>query len=326
VRELVTTVARHLVRVVERSWGALTGPLPALYHITIVLLSAAVASSLPFTFSLVAQRLLLYWSVVENEKIFLISTEVAVAVLLIVLFGRVRTNIRSRALSRMARTAGMEASTSRTGLLARRTARRMKERQALMRDLMINGSTGFRTMVDPKGDLHTAIRHCRSAAVMLLNPESRGAVERARTIPDRRITQESLRSQIRETIAFLGTLRAAQKSVRLKLYGDPPLFKLAILGDYAWVQHYHPGLDVQALPEFLFRHDQNPASLYTAFYQYFVTRWNDPAVPEYDFLSEELVYRDEAGQEVRREKLDAAPLHAPATSVLGPRGEHELEF
>jgi hypothetical protein len=319
---LLTAVAGRLVRVVDRSLGALKGPLPAVYHIGIVLLSAAIAWSLPFTVSFVAQRLLLYWSAVENEKIFLISTEVGVAFLLIVLFGRARTNMRSRALGRMARTAGMAASTSRTGMLARRTSRRMKERQAVMRDLMINGSTGFRTMVDPKGDLHIPIHTCRSAAVMLLHPESRGAVERARTIPNRQVTQESMRRQVRETIALLGTLRAAQKSIRLKLYGDPPLLKLAILGDYAWVQHYHPGLDVQVMPEFLFRHDQNPASLYTAFYQYFVTRWNDPAVPEYDFLSGELVYRDESGNELHRERFDAA---ATAAGVLSPHGDHAVE-
>ncbi len=278
--------------------------LQILYHLLIVALSAAIAVSLPFTFSFVAQRLLLYWSFIENEQIFLTSTEVAVGLLLIIVFSRARTNWKNRKLSKMARAAGMIHFKSRRGLLVRRTSRRLKERQAFMRDIMVIGSTGFRTFVGPKGDLHAAIQSCRTAKIMLLNPESPGAVERARTIPEPEVTQESLRWQVEQTFVFLGALRGAQKGISLKLYSDLPLWKLAILGDYAWVQHYHPGLDVQVMPEYVFMHGQNPTSLFSAFYQYFVMRWNDAAIPEYDLLSGELVYRDEAGNELRRDKLD----------------------
>lgn len=254
------------------------------YHVAVVILSAAIASTLPFAFAAIAQRLLVSWSVIEDEKLFLISAEVAVTLLLILVFGHARTSWRNRSLSRMARVAGMVHFSSRSGTWSRRAARKSKERQAFMRDIMIIGSTGFRTLVDPKGDLHTAIQHCRTAKVMLLDPKSPGALERARTIPGSDITQDSLRSQVEQTLTFLRALRAANKRVQLKLYAKPPLWKLAILGDYAWVQHYHPGVDVQTLPEYVFVHGQNPASLYTAFYQYFVTRWNDPAIPECDLL------------------------------------------
>jgi len=169
---------------------------------------------------------------------------------------------------------------------------------------MVIGSTGFRTFVDPKGDLHAAIQSCRTAKIMLVNPESSGAVERARTIRDPEVTQESLRWQVANTIALLRTLRGAQKGISLKLYSDPPLWKLAILGDYGWVQHYHPGLDVQVMPEYVLEHGQSPTSLFSAFYHYFVMRWNDPSIPEYDLLAGELVYKDAAGNEVSREKLD----------------------
>jgi hypothetical protein len=58
------------------------------------------------------------------------------------------------------------------------------------------------------------------------------------------------------------------------------------------------------MPEYVFVHGQNPTSLFLAFHQYFVMRWNDPAIPEYDLLTGELLYRDEAGNELRRERLD----------------------
>jgi hypothetical protein len=57
------------------------------------------------------------------------------------------------------------------------------------------------------------------------------------------------------------------------------------------------------MPEYVFKHDKNLSSLYIPFYQFFMTKWNDPAVPEYDLESDELTYRDTAGNEVSREKL-----------------------
>src|SRR2546429_5311131 len=175
------------------------------------------------------------------------------------------------------------------GILSRRVARRLKERHAFARDIMIIGSTGFRTLVEPKGDLRAVIENCRSAKIMLLDPESRGAIERVRTIGDPEITCESLRTQVEQTIAFLRALPAAHQRIHLKLYSEPPLWKLAILGDHAWVRHYPPALDVRVLPEYVFVHGQDPAGLYTAFYQYFVMRWNDSAIPEYDLLAGALV-------------------------------------
>ncbi|MBI4638196.1 MAG: hypothetical protein HY727_17810 [Candidatus Rokubacteria bacterium] len=278
-----------------------------LYHIVIVVLSAAIAVSLPLTFTFAARWLLVYWASIDNEKLFLVSVEVAVALLLILVLTQARTNWRNRVVSKSARAAGLIHYSARKGVLGQTRTRRLKEQQGFMRDVMIVGSTGFRTLVDPNGDLHTVIQNCRSAKIMLLNPESSGALERVRSIPGAEVTQESLRNQLGETIAFLGALRAAEKRLRLKLYPDPPVWKLAILGDYAWVQHYHPGRDVRAMPEYLFVHSQDPARLYTAFYQDFVTRWNDPAIAECDLLTGELVYRDDTGKEVRREALGATP-------------------
>jgi hypothetical protein len=53
----------------------------------------------------------------------------------------------------------------------------------------------------------------------------------------------------------------------------------------------------------VFRHDQNPGGLYTPFYQYFLTRWENPDIPEYDLDSDDLVYRDVTGSELKRKKF-----------------------
>lgn len=290
---------------------ALKGPAVLLYHILVVALSAGIALSLPVTVSFLARQFLVYWVLIENEKVFLISVEIAVAGLLILFFDYVRRSWRDRKLAKRARGAGMVYFTPARGVLARRKIRRLKEWQGFARDVMIIGSTGYRTVVDKKGDLHDVIEGCREARIMLLNPYSEGASARAKSIVDPEITLESLQKQITKSIEFLKGLRALQKNVSLKLYPDAPLFKLAVLGDFAWVQHYHAGLDVQMMPEYLFAHDQNPGSLYTPLYQYFLSRWRNPAIPEYDLDTDELVYRDLAGDPVRRETFPGASLPEP---------------
>jgi hypothetical protein len=169
----------------------------------------------------------------------------------------------------MARAAGLVFVGSTRGLFSRRSIKKFKEQEGFARDVMVIGSTGFRTFVDPKGDLHNVMKHCREAKIMFLNPYSEGANARARSIVDPDITLESFREQIIKSIDFMKGLKAVQKNVRLKLYQDIPLLKLVILGDYIWIKHYHAGLDVRMMPEYVFKHDKNTGSLHIPFYHYF---------------------------------------------------------
>jgi hypothetical protein len=211
------------------------------YHIFVVALSAAIALSLPAIARSQAQRVLYYWSRVEDERSFLVSIEIAVAVLLMLLLEAIGRRWRDRRCARIARRAGMLSATYRGGLFARYRIRRLKERQGLARDLMFIGSTGFRTFVEPEGDLHGVLHRCREAKIMLLNPESEGARARAKAIRHPDMTEARFREQIWKSIEFLRRLKEAQKAITLKLYQDPPFLKLAILGDYIWMRYYHLG-------------------------------------------------------------------------------------
>jgi len=276
----------------------------ALYHVIVILLSAAIAVSLPVTVGFAARELLAIWTFVENEEVFLVSVEIAVAILLILLFNHLAGSYRDRKLALMARRAGLMLAAGARGFFARKRVRELKERNGFGRDVMIIGSTGYRSFVDPEGDLHRVLQNSREARIMLLDPLREGAVSRARSIPDPEVSPESFREQIVKSIDFLKGLKAAQKNIRLKLYQDMPLLKLAIFGDYACVRHYHTGLHVDDMPEYVFRHDHDPGSLYNPFYQYFLTRWSDPSIPEYELETDEIVYRDRAGNEVRRERFN----------------------
>ncbi len=273
------------------------------HHIVMVGLSAALALSLPMGVGFIAKKFLVYWSLVGNDKIFLISVEAALTIFFVLLSSHIHKSWRDRKLSKMARSAGLVFVTPAKGYFAQRRIRKLKESQGVARDIMVISSTGFRTFVDPDGELHHVIQNCRKAKIMLLNPSSEGAMVRAKGIPHPDVTPESFGEQIRKSIDFLKALKAAQKNVRLKLYPDPPFLKMTILGDYIWLQHYQPGLDVQGTPKYVFKHDPNLGSLYFPFYQYFLGRWNNPDIPEYDLETDELIYRNSSGNEVRREKL-----------------------
>lgn len=286
------------------------GPAHILYHVGMIILSASIALSLPYTADFIARKSLVLWASVGNEKVFLTSVEISLAVVLILLFGYIGRNWKARRLSAMAKKAGLVSVSSSKGFLARGRHRRSKESQGLARDIMVIGSTGFRTFVDEKGDLHGVIKNCREARIMLLNPYSEGAIIRAKSILDPDVTIERFQAQIRQSIEFLKGLKAAQKDIRLKLYDEVPFLKLAISSDYVWVKHYHAGLDVQLMPEYVFRYDQNPGSLYVPFYQFFLRWWNDRRIPEYDLESDELIYRDQAGNVERRTRFREGELLA----------------
>ena len=275
------------------------------YHVIVVFLSATLALSLPFIVSTMARKLLASWAFIENEKLFLVAIEILTAVMLILFFNFVRRAWNDRRLARMAKSAGLvQATPFRGTFIYKRRVKQMKKKLGFAREIMIIGSTGYRSFVEPEGELHEAVQNCREAKIMLLDPLKHGAIVRARSIPDPEITPEVIREQIIKSIDFLKSLRASQKNVRLKLYADMPLLKMAILGDYAFIRHYHTVLNVRTMPEFAFKNEQNHGGLYLPMYRYFLSRWQDPEIPEYDLDTDELVYRDLTGYDSMREPFN----------------------
>lgn len=286
------------------------------YHIIVLLLSAAIALSIPRVFSTLAENLLSFWAFIENEKMFLVSLEIGTAAALIFFFNYVRQGWEARTLARLATSAGLVPVAPLLRIPGWKSTSRLKSERGIAGDLMVIGSTGLRTFAAPEGELHHGVRNCRKAKIMLLNPLGEGAVARAKSIPDPEITPEVIRDQIMGSIKFLKELRDSQKDIRLKLYPDMPLMKLAILGDHAFLRHYHAGLNVRKMPEYVFSSESLHGGLYLPLYRYFLSRWTDPDIPEYDLETDELVYRDTVGQETRREQVKWAGLSAQKESEV----------
>lgn len=269
-------------------------------HLVVVLVSAGIAFSLPWA----ARQFLIFWSHVEHENVLLMSIELAVATVLIFFVNFLRRSLKDRRAARIASEAGLVSCFPTQNNLIRRKTAILKAQHGLGRPLWVIGFTGFSTFTDPKSDLYPIVQNCLEAKILLANPLSDSLRRSIERLPDTAVTWEHVQREVMKSIALLKRLKAAGKRVKLKLYSDPPLVRLAILGEHVWLQCYHTDLDVVARPEYVFQHDRQEHGLYALWYQYFLRRWTNPTLPEYDLDRDELVYREDSDGEVRRELFD----------------------
>ncbi|MCX5723748.1 MAG: hypothetical protein NTX84_04355 [Nitrospirae bacterium] len=272
----------------------------SLYHIVVVALSAGIALLLPAG----AKQFLSFWARVEHDKLSLIAVEMTVAILLIVCLNYFHRSRRDRVLAAMATGAGLVSFFPHRTRGAQQRIEQLKEEQGTGRTISVIGSSGHSTFVDQVGGLSSVLDKCLGARIMLVNPYSQEASARILAINHPEFTLDTFREEVRHSIQLLKRLKAMGKDVKLKLYSDSPLIKLVILGDYLWLQHYHADLDVQTMPEYVLRHNRKDHGLYTLYAHYFVQRWESAEIPEYDFETDELVYRNRAGNEIRRERFE----------------------
>jgi hypothetical protein len=266
------------------------------YHLTVLLLSAGIALSLPA----LAHKFLDYWASVENDKASLLMIEAITASFIIIFANLLRLAVGERALAHTATAAGLVSYYPSHEPKARRLIQRLKEQQGTGRTVMAIGSSGYGTLTDQVGDLASVLERCTGAKVLLMNPYSAAARSRISAIADPGYTIESFQQEVQQSIQLLKRLRAIGKSIKLKFYSDAPLVKLVILGDYLWLQHYHPDLNIRRMPEYVLKHNPNDHSLYTFYYHYFTQRWTAHDVADYDLDCDELVYRGTQGNTDRR--------------------------
>ncbi len=287
----------------------------SLYHIVIVAMSAGIALLLPAG----ARQFLSFWSQIEQDKFSLIAVEMTVAVVLMVCFNYIHRSLRDRALAATATGAGLVSFFPRRAPEARRRIQALKEEQGSGRTVMVIGSSGSGSLGDQVGDLSSVLDKCLEAKIFLVNPFSQDARARMQALAHPACTLPTFREEVRQSIALLKRLKAIGKVVKLKLYSDPPLVKLVILGDYLWLQHYHADLDGQPMPEYVLQRNRKAHGLYSFYAHYFMQRWESVESPEYDFDRDELVYRSRTGQEIRREAVEigTAPV-GPAVADSSP--------
>ena len=281
-----------------------------LIHGAITLLAVAIAFSLP-----PAARYILYvwWPKAEMDANLLLATEIALASTLVLLFNFAKVAWDWRHMVGMARRAALVyAREPASGWLARWRESALVRRLPAARDAFVLTLTGHETFVARDRLLREVLENAYEVRVMLINPVGDGVRKRVESLPSD-VTLLSFHSELEASIAYLAGLRRRGKKVTIKFYDQEPFWKVIVLGDHAWVQHCHAGVALRQQPEYVFalRHRSPREGLFVPFYIYVLNQWNEAGHPEYDFDTNELVYRDSTGNETGR-----APLGVPINGAL----------
>jgi len=268
----------------------------------VTILAVAIAFSLPGFANYILNE---WWPEVENNASLLLATEIALASVLAVVFNLATVAWDHRQRVRTARLVSLvHARNANPGWWSRRRERALVNQLTTARDAYVLTLTGYDTLVAEDSLLRPVIGKAYEIRVMLVNPVGQGLRQRAESLPSE-VTVLTLHTEIEATIGALSALRKYGKKVKLKFYDEEPFWKIVVLGDYLWVQHCHSGFVVREQPEYVFalQHTEPRHGLFVPFYMIFLNYWNDPRHPEYDFDTNELVYRDAGGRETRRELL-----------------------
>jgi len=280
----------------------LSGLRQVLSHGAVTILAVAIAFSLPGFANYILNE---WWPEVESNANLLLATEIALASVLALVFNLAAIAWEHRQRVVIAGLASLvHARNADASWWSRRRERALVDQLTTARDAFVLTLTGYDTLVAEDSLLRPVIDKAYEIRVMLVNPVGQGLRQRAESLPPE-ITVLTLHTEIEATIGALSALRKYGKKVKLKFYDEEPFWKLVVLGDYIWVQHCHSGFAVKEQPEYVFalQHTEPRHGLFVPFYMIFLNYWNDPRHPEYDFDTNELVYRDAGGKETGRELL-----------------------
>jgi len=271
-------------------------------HGLITILAILVAFSLPQAANYILNA---WWPRVQNDANLLLATEIGFASVLALVFNVVKLVWDNRRRVETAKLASLvHARDAGAGWLSRWRERLLVRQLPAGRDASVLTLTGYDTFVAEESPLRPVIEKGYEIRVMLINPVGNELRRRADSLPPE-ITAHTLHTEIEATVAYLAGLRRLGKKVKLKFYEEEPFWKVIVLGDHVWVQHFHSGFELRQQPEYVFalQHHEPRRGLFVPFYMYFLNRWNDPRHPDYDFDTNELIYRDGAGKETRRALL-----------------------
>jgi hypothetical protein len=270
----------------------------AFAHVVITLLAVGIAFSIP----VIAKYILFYWwPKVEDNSQLLMITEISFATVLVLLFNISKIAWDGRRSIHMNKITSLVYAREESGWMSRWKERDMRKKIASVRDVYIMSITGSSFSAE-NNDLQQKLEQAYEIRVLLENPYGKGIAGRVMSLDDAEAMLLANRQETEVSIAYLRRLSAAGKKVNLKFYEEPPFWKLVVTGEYVWVQYCHDGHEVRTQPEYVFglQHDHPNRGFFVPFYKHFLDQWNDPSHPEFNFETNELIYRNSDGNEIRR--------------------------
>jgi hypothetical protein len=268
-------------------------------HALITLIAVAIAFSLPKGASYI---LFNWWPRMQEDARGLLYTEIAFAALLVLVMNLVKLAWDYRGRARISDIASLVYAQESGDWLTHWVKDNKIKQLPWKRDLTIKAVTGYGTFAADDSVMRTIIDDCYELRVMLLDPYGPSAEAYAAAHTDPQATLAEIRREVAASIAALRRLQGPGKTIVLKLYEEPPFWKMVFIGEHVWVRCCHGTRDGDKFPEYVFAlQPKKPMrGFFAAFYTDFLNQWNDPRHPEYVFDGEELLYRDSNGSEVRR--------------------------
>lgn len=270
-----------------------------LTHSIITLLAIGIAFTLPKAASYILYN---WWPKVEENTQLLLITEIGFAGVLVLLFNVLMVLWENHRFVYSARLASLVFACENGGWLRPWRGRWRMRKLPASRDVYILSVTGYNTFVDRDSLFEAVLRSGYDIRVMLLHPASEGAREHAQSFTSSPLDEDALVREVEASIACLDRLRREGKKVELKFYTYAPTWKIVVLDEHVWVQYCHRGTELKRAPEYVFAlHPRDPKKgFYVPFYMQFTENWSSGGLPEYDFETHELVYRDLSGNATQR--------------------------
>lgn len=285
----------------------------AVVHLGMILLALGIAFSLP---AAVQAILIQWWPRLMADASLLLTTEICLALLLVLCFTAVKNFIEQRA--------SLGWSRSQASWLSRWRERALFKQMPAARDAYVLSVTGRDIFGSEHSRFGAALQSAGDLRVLLLNPNEPAAQQRVDALLDEPSDPAQLREEIRLSIDYLQSLRQLGRKVSLKFYDQPPFWKLVILGEHVWVQYFHGRDESNGQPQYVFalNHKDPRRGLFMPFYMHFLEQWAGHKHPALDFDTGELVYRDADGSETRRKQFLVTP---PDTTSRQKKAEPLLQ-
>ena len=138
--------------------------------------------------------------------------------------------------------------------------------------LWLLGATGKNTFGATDSPLHKAICEYRGAiSILLLYPQSNGFKYRIKQL---RANQERYMDEILDSLQFCRESKINGVNIQVKLYEGMPIWKLLIMPQTIWLQHYGKTGHVDNSPLYGFSLVHNKPTLLEGYRSVFEKRWN----------------------------------------------------
>ncbi len=142
--------------------------------------------------------------------------------------------------------------------------------------LWILGATGKETFSSPTSPLFDALRtFSGEIKVLLVRPNSVAFDHRCNSLG---LSKDNYTGDILDSIEYCKELVTKKgRSVELKLYESPPIWKMFLTNRVLWVQYYKPGEHVDKTPIYCFKYVGTESTLFDGFRTVFQKRWSHDA-------------------------------------------------